>query len=50
MDLQLFGEGATGWDGASPLLPAPLDSGCLHISRLPKAFPQAGLLLIMGMC
>lgn len=38
MDLQLFEEGAAGWDGAVPLLPALSDSGSLHISGLPKAF------------
>lgn len=37
MDLQLFKEGGTVWDGAAPLLPALLDSGSPHISRLPKA-------------
>lgn len=38
MDRQLFEEGGTVWDGAAPLLPVLLDSGSLHISRLPKAF------------
>lgn len=38
MDLQPSEEGAAGWDGAAPLLPALLDSGSLHTSGLPKAF------------
>lgn len=46
MDLQLFGEGDTGWDGAASPLPAQSDSGSLHISRLQKPLIPLNILLL----